>query len=143
MSKPSAPIHGEASGGHAHQAEDQIDFPKIIAVGVVSLVIFALATWWAYIILVKETGQIEDKGKARVASEMGKDEIGIVDQPHFDHDNRLEVWRKARSQHLNGYGWIDRKRGIIHIPIEKAMEELLAGAPPVAPAAVPGTAPRK
>jgi hypothetical protein len=30
--------------------------------------------------------------------------------------------RKAEDKQLNGYGWIDRDNGIVHIPIQRAME---------------------
>ena len=34
--------------------------------------------------------------------------------------DRLAVERRARAR-LEGYGWVDRKAGIAHIPIERAM----------------------
>lgn len=33
--------------------------------------------------------------------------------------------------HLNGYGWVDEVAGTVHIPIDQAMEMLLASAPAV------------
>lgn len=34
--------------------------------------------------------------------------------------DRLAVERRARAR-LEGYGWVDRKAGVAHIPIERAM----------------------
>lgn len=113
---------------HAHQSEDQIDFKKVVAVGVVSLLLFAACTVWAVIILHRETARLtEERGTSPKALSAGKDEIGIVDVIPFDSDRRLERWQKERSQRLNSYGWVDRKRGIIHVPIDKAMEEIASG----------------
>ena len=118
----------------SHQNEDQIDFTKVIVVGVVSLVLFALCTLWAVKILDGESSRLRDeRGERRRPSEAGKTEIGIVDQVPFDIDHRLDVWRKERSEALNSYGWVNRKRGVAHIPIDKAMEQLAAGAVPPPP----------
>lgn len=35
---------------------------------------------------------------------------------------KLEKVRQETSKSLNEYGWVDRKAGIAHIPIERAME---------------------
>lgn len=138
MSGPSTKDRGtQDPASTAHQNEDQIDFTKVIVVGVVSLVLFALCTLWAVKILDGETGRLRDeRGEGRPGSEIGKAEIGIVDQVPFESDHRLEQWRKAHSEALSSYGWVNRKRGVVHIPIDKAMEQVAAGAvppPPVPP----------
>jgi DNA-directed RNA polymerase subunit K/omega len=117
-----------SSGGHAE--EDKIDFKKVITVGVVSLVIFALASWWAISILHSETAILSKRGQRHVPAEIGSAEIGIVDQVPFEGDARLAHWRAERAEQLNGYGWVDRPRGIIHIPVDRAMDEIVAGAVP-------------
>jgi hypothetical protein len=43
----------------------------------------------------------------------------------FDADDRLERWRAEKSKTLSSYGWVDRGKGLIHIPVEEAMKELL------------------
>jgi hypothetical protein len=134
--KPASGQHGAPADGHVAQNEDQIDFTKVIIVGVVSLVAFVLCTLWAVQILSSETRKLADeRGEARRPAEIGKDEIGIVDQVPFQSDTRLDRWRAERRAALNGYGWVNRSRGIAHIPIEKAMEQVAAGA---VPTPVPG-----
>jgi hypothetical protein len=137
--------HGHGHGHHiggpgTGPDQDHIDFTKVIAVGVVSLVIFAVSTYWAWTILRSERDGLSVRGEPPVPTKMGQPEIGIVDQVPFAIDNRLEAWRAERQQHLNGYGWIDRERHVIHIPIDKAIDELLGGATPPAP--LPGGANR-
>jgi hypothetical protein len=121
-------------GPHGIQKEDRIDFPKVIAVGVVSLIIFALATWWAISILHSERASLKGRGEGRMTAELGKHEIGIVDQVPFQDDKRLDVWKKERAEWLGQYGWVDRAHGVIHIPIERAMDEIIGGASPPPPA---------
>lgn len=36
----------------------------------------------------------------------------------------MERMRRAEQQRLNSYGWVDRERGIVHIPIDRALELL-------------------
>jgi hypothetical protein len=119
---------------HGHGASDAIDYVKVITVGVVSLIIFGLATYWAAIILRRETARIEaESGKSKPV-DVSRTEIGIVDQVPFASDHRLERWRAEHAAWLHGYGWVDRGKGIAHIPIETAMAQVLGGAlPPGAP----------
>ena len=70
----------------------------------------------------------------------------------------LKKSREAARTKLNSYGWIDRRRGIAHIPIERAMElaverglpevgggqtrlQLMQARPLASPAPTPGTIP--
>ena len=132
----SSPDHNSG----VHSGEDRIDFKKVVTVGVVSLAVFALATWWAIAILHTERAVLTNAhGNAKVPTELGRTEIGIVDQVPFESDKRLPRWRAERAGWLNGYGWVDRPRGIIHMPIERAMDEIVAGAVP--PPSVSGGAP--
>ena len=36
--------------------------------------------------------------------------------------NRLIALRAAADKRLHSYGWVDQKAGIVHIPIERAMQ---------------------
>ncbi len=51
--------------------------------------------------------------------------------------------KKEEQGHVYSYGWVDKKAGIAHIPVDRAMEILAKdGLPKVAaPAPVPGTPP--
>jgi hypothetical protein len=108
--------HGDVNGHPpGHKSEDQIDFAKVIAVGVVSLI---------------ETAKTQAATGVSRYPDLAKAEIGIVDQVLFEGDHRLATWRAERAARLNGYGWSDRSKGIVHIPIERALEEAASGALP-------------
>jgi hypothetical protein len=122
--------HGHGGDGH----EDVVDYSKVIGVGVTSLVIFALSIWWSATIWHSKMAETEAKtGKAK-AVETTQTEIGIVDQVPFASDGRLPKWRAERKAHLEGYGWVDRGKGVVHIPIDQAMRQIAAG---VSPAGAP------
>jgi hypothetical protein len=116
--------------GSPHSAldDDGIDIKKILLIGFGSLGTFALSAVVAYFILRSDTNAYQAKGAPPPPALIGKDEIGIVDQPMFDGDHRLEHWKAARQRRLNSYGWVDRQKGLIHIPIDKAIDQVVAGA---------------
>ena len=131
--------HSHSSDSHGAAAgTDGMNLKKIIIVGVASLAVFAVGIVWAYFILVGERSSIQEAtGRASVAKELGKPEIGIVDQVLFSHDNRLELWKAERAKHLNSYGWIDRSKGLARMPIEEAMKRVIASPPDIAGEGVP------
>jgi hypothetical protein len=117
--------HGPA---HPELEGDGIDIKKILLVGVGSLTIFALSCVVAYFILRHDRNEYDVQGRPPEPTMIGKAEIGIVDQPHFDDDHRLEQWKAAKQFRLNSYGWVDRKKELIHIPIDKAIDRLVSEA---------------
>ena len=125
--------HGGQGHDHpenGHGAEDNIDFGKVIAVGVISLVIFAIATYWAATILHRETARIEERSGHPRPAVLGAAEIGIVDQPPFSSDTRFDVWHKQHADWLDNPGWVDRTKGIAHISIDSAIDAVVGGARP-------------
>jgi hypothetical protein len=43
-----------------------------------------------------------------------------------------EVFRARQEQRISSYGWVDREREVVHIPIERAMELLIERGQPQA-----------
>jgi hypothetical protein len=107
----------------AHEAG--ISVKKVVAVGVISLAVFAISAVAANLILKAETARLRAGGTAPPPALIGKDEIGLVDQPVFEADRRLEIWQADRQRHLGSYGWVDRGKGIAHVPIDRAMKQVV------------------
>jgi hypothetical protein len=128
--------HGHAPG-KAPTNEDGVNIFSIVMVGVVSLIVFAVSVVVAGMLLKWDTGRLHDaRGRATAGTQLGKAEIGIVDQVEFDLDRRVDVWRASNKKRLGSYGWVDRSKGVVHIPIDKAMEEVISQ---TAAAPAPGT----
>jgi hypothetical protein len=124
MSNPHSTTPSATAPGSAN--EDGMNIAKIIIVGVVSLVIFAVSAVIAGVIISMDEGQLKVRGMAPLPADIQKkEEIGIIDYVEFDRDTRLEVWRKDMAKKLSSYGWVDRQKGIIHIPIEQAMKDVI------------------
>jgi hypothetical protein len=114
----------------SHLDDDGVDIKKILLIGGISLAIFAISAFIAYLILRSEAKKEDAMGRPPPPSEIGKDEIGIVDQLDFSVDTRLDQWKAAKRKRLESYGWVDRGKGLVHIPIEKAMEQVVIQAGP-------------
>jgi hypothetical protein len=51
----------------------------------------------------------------------------LQDQPGLD----LEVLRRREERQMNTYGWVDRERGVVSMPIDRAMKLILDRGLPV------------
>jgi hypothetical protein len=58
-------------------------------------------------------------------------------QPETD----LAIHRAAEEEHLSSWGWVDRARGVVHMPIEEAMRRTAAAGIPDWPAGASGGGP--
>jgi len=104
------------------EPEERLPFGKIAAVGIAAVVLFSGAVAWAKHMLAVETRAALPHGEAP-ATRVGQDEIGIVDQKMFELEGRAERLRRDQLQRRDSYGWVDQDAGIIHIPIQRAMDE--------------------
>jgi hypothetical protein len=102
--------------------EERLPFGKVAAVGLAAVVLFSGAVVWTRHLLVEETRAALPQGEAP-APRVGQDEIGIVDQKMFELESRAEVLRRQKLQRRDSYGWVDRDAGVIHIPIQRAMDD--------------------
>jgi hypothetical protein len=75
------------------------------------LVVSPLVLWWAYPQAVSDTGR-------RLLVEPPAPRLQI--SPAED----LARFRAAEDRKLNTYYWIDRQKGVVHIPIAAAMRKL-------------------
>jgi hypothetical protein len=126
MSQPSKlyelPTEDPATAGD----DDGMNLKLIVVVGVISLAVFAASAVVAWVILKQDNASYAAQGVAPQIRGLNKtEEIGMVDYVPFDADRRLENWTRDKAQKLNGYGWADRQKGLIHIPIDEAMKEVV------------------
>lgn len=140
MSQAKPHSGGSVPGGGGPESLHDMALGKIVIIGVLSLTLFAAGVIWAYQLMVRRQSELGAKGTASVPTKIGHEEVGIVDQTPFDIDHRLEIWRAAKAKRLSSYGWIDRAKGVAHMPIEQAMQEVVAHPPEIPGEGVPVTA---
>jgi hypothetical protein len=118
-------VHGHGHG--VRSEDDRIPSVPIVAVGVGALVIFFLASYVTLSFLRVKEG---DRPPLPVPREIGQSKIGLVEQQLFETATRGKKDQEARRSRLGSYGWVDRKNGIVRMPIDRAMELSAQGARP-------------
>jgi hypothetical protein len=108
------------------QAEEAIASGKVLLVGILALIVFAGAAYWSTQIWRQTRFGLEPNGPVAPGTEIGKAEIGIVDQTPFETVRTAERTRAEQLKQLQSYGWIDRDKGVIHLPIDKAIDQLVS-----------------
>ena len=81
---------------------------------------------WSTGILRGTARTLQPTGPLAPAKDVGKPEIGIVDQTPFETTRGAERYRRRDLEILSSYGWVDREKGIIHIPIDRAIDRFLS-----------------
>ena len=118
---------------HAHKVRaepDLIATPRLVAIAVVTLALFLAASvltgwgleWWRH--------RLRPGGPPPLPAEVGQPKIGLVEQQLFENTRTGEDWVASQRRRLEGYGWVDRRAGIIHVPVEQGVERVLRGERP-------------
>jgi hypothetical protein len=123
--------------------DERLPIPMIATVAVSAAVVFAVGILWAvHLMKGVESDRAVQFGPPSPAAEVGKPEIGMVDQTLFLREARAAELREEKLRQLDSYGWVSRKNGVIHIPIEQAMKAVTEGKrPPGAGAEQPPPSP--
>ena len=56
---------------------------------------------------------------------LGKAEINIVNTGLFQLDTRAYEEKNQQLEKLHEYGWVDRDAGVVHVPIEQAIDRVV------------------
>lgn len=110
---------------------DKFATPRVVAVGVASLLLFLVASvvtiHWG---LNGTRARLLPDGPPPPPGEIGKNKIGMVEQRLFEVAVEPAEMRRAQAERLHGWGWVDRKAGVVHMPIEEAMKRVARGERP-------------
>lgn len=120
-------------GPQVQSEEDRISTGKILAVGIASLLLFFFASVATSLFFRMRLGE---HPPMPMPPELGRSKIGMVEQQIFDKALRGTRDRAAREERLRSYGWVDQRRGVVHLPIDRAMELVAQGVRP-SPAPAP------
>ena len=71
-------------------------------------------------------GRSRPASRAEPPSVMGRAEIAIVNQRPFALEDQAPRLLGEQQSRLEGYGWVDRDAGVIHVPVERALDAVLA-----------------
>jgi hypothetical protein len=104
------------------QAEEGVRWFSVIGTGVAALLVFSVATFVVYRYLDFREKKLQPLGPDPIPALLGQPEIGIVDQVPFDVTRSFQLYRRNSLDRLSSWGWLDRQKGTVHMPIERAME---------------------
>lgn len=105
------------------QAADRVPKRAIIIVAVAGVVITVLASLVPAWMLERRALLWLDAPTRASHTPVAPSEINIIDQTLIENDE-ANAWvvRDRQRRMLDRYGWVDRARGIAHIPIDVAMQ---------------------
>lgn len=118
---------GVRNEGVRHESRDA-NIPALAMFGgaiVITVAIVMLFSWWLFGILT----YVRPLGPAPIplASRPLPPEPRLQPKPEVD----LQRYLDEQKVELNTYGWVDRRAGVVRIPIERAMQLLLQQGLPV------------
>src|SRR5689334_9065076 len=108
--------------GRFRQESDLSRNPLLATVLALTLLSFAIGTVWGYGILVKRLEALRSVGPKSLPAEANDIGVGIVIHAMFEPAGDWPPLNRRKEERLATYGWVDRGRGRIHLPIERAME---------------------
>lgn len=120
-----------SAGGKGYEQRDARLRPLLFfAAGLVALVAASfVATWW----MTDAFGASQSRAtRPHPMSAFRRGPEGPVLQASPNAE--IVQHRAEERARLQGYGWIDRTNGVVHVPIERAMELLLERGLPTRPA---------
>ena len=104
------------------QAQEGIDWFAVFTTAGAALLIFAVGTFVVYRYLLSREKALQPEGPDPIPIILGQPEIGIVDQVAFDVTRSLQVYKAESVERLSSWGWMDKQKGTIHMPIDRAMD---------------------
>lgn len=111
------------------QEDDKPNVRFVLGVGIATMVVFSVGIAWSVMLVRSGIRGIRPE-PAPIPSMIGHPTIGIVEQPMFELNRIPFDKHAAERKRLESYGWADRERERIHIPIEEAMKQVTNGGRP-------------
>jgi hypothetical protein len=121
----SAPVHRAVTQPPGDLEDKNLPYRKIVGVGLASIVIFGLSILWSTSLLRSAEREMQPAGPPPLPKGVNQYEVGIVNQRLFSLDQRAAQKRLQQMNRLNTYGWLDKQAGIVHIPVDVAMDMLV------------------
>lgn len=114
-------------GRFGEKFDDEIHIPSVIWVTVSIAAVTALffAVSWGLILYF--TGERTAKATPPIPVAAEHDERRLPSGPRLQASPEAELNELRREMHeeVHGYGWVDEAAGIVHIPVERAMDLVL------------------
>ncbi len=117
--------HNQSGGGPAGYEKRDADPASLVHFGVglaLTLVVVWAGMWWlmGYFSHVQKLGP-----SATPFGQLEEKQLPPLPRLQVNPEQDLKALREQQTAALDTYGWVDRDRGIVHIPIDRAMDLIL------------------
>lgn len=109
------------------QERDRLPGRRLGALGVGWLLLATLGVLWAVALWNARREALG--GPLPSGTEVAPVQIGVVDQTGIRTFHRAARHRAEAGARARSWGWVDRERGVVHLPVDDAARILL-GEPP-------------
>ena len=114
--------------GLPKQMDDELPMGKLLKVAAAALFVGLLGVLWAWgewRYVARQSEPQPREAQELLPQTIGAAEQGIVFQRPFDQLRTTSELDRVAKERLESYGWADRSRGLVHVPIGEAMDELV------------------
>lgn len=143
IGEPPVGAYGTHDGRFGEEFDDELNMPGIlwVAVGVLVTTVLGFAlSWWIY----QWRVEAEDEAAPAPTPVVQREIVERGEAPRLpagpllqaSPEAELREMRRELGARLNGYGWTDEAQGLVHVPIDVAIDRAVAeGLPEAEPAA--------
>lgn len=106
------------------RAPDAVSGRRISGVLAGALIVFTFFVVSAWAQLQAREKHLNPAGPSE-PQELGKAEVNLINTGLFQLDTRAYEETNEQRRKLHEYGWVDRDGGVVHLPIERAIERVV------------------
>jgi len=120
----------EAHGHGVAQEPDAVPVGRVLSIGVWGVVITVVMIWLSAIFLRQNLAEVPAPAAHTARLDGQSKNVGILFLELFyargeRPDGPAQQLKAAKEAELRSYGWVDQPAGIIHIPIDRAYEQVI------------------
>lgn len=116
--------HGNGSGHEHREANVRIIIETVIGL-VIAVTVICVFIWGLFNLYKHNAGGSAQRLNAMAAPSQLPPGPRLQVKPYEE----LQALRKREEEVLNSYGWVDQRNGIVHIPIDQAMDQVVSKLP--------------
>jgi hypothetical protein len=119
------------SSSHWPQEEDRVPPMWSLGLMLATVLMIFVSIAWAWWLARRGSDDFPEGARIRVEtlrqrSVEGPVTIGGIRQTPIGEDRPADKLNARKRQELESYGWADREHGKVHIPIERAIDDVIA-----------------
>jgi hypothetical protein len=115
-------------GAPVRQEEDVVAERRLTGIGLIVVAVALLSVGVAALVMGGDPAHLRGRPAARASTDgiVAPPTLGLIEQTLVEHEATGLRQRQLEEERLHHYGWVDRARGVAHIPIDEAMDLVVA-----------------